>query len=142
MGSDSGRENEKPVHKVSISGFFMDEHPVTVGHYKRFICESGYPEPNWDSISVVSPSDLHPVVLVSWYDAMAYSIWCEKVLPTEAQWEYAARGGIAFGTYPWGDSAPDSTLANYSRQVGLTTPPKSYLPNGYGLFDMVGNVAE
>ena len=83
----------------------------------------------------------HPVTYVSWYGAMAYAEWKGKRLPTEAEWEEAARGGLAGLKYPWGNLI-DSNRANYSGHVGDTTSVGKYPANGYGLYDMSGNVWE
>ena len=83
----------------------------------------------------------HPVTYVSWYGAMAYAAWKGKRLPTEAEWEKAARGGLAGLKYPWGNTI-DSTKANYNNHIKDTTAVGKYTANGYGLFDMAGNVWE
>ena len=83
----------------------------------------------------------HPVIWVSWYAAMAYAEWAGKRLPTEAEWEFAARGGLADKSYPWGNSI-DASKANYNGNVGNTTAVGTYPANDYGLYDMAGNVWE
>ena len=83
----------------------------------------------------------HPVTHVSWYGAMAYAEWVDKRLPTEAEWEKAARGNLTGQKYPWGNTI-DATRANYNRHIGSTTPVGQYQPNGYGLYDMAGNAWE
>ena len=145
MGSNDGETSEKPVHTVSVDAFYIDAYAVTVGHYKRFVQETGHPAPNWDVVSKYSPTDQHPILFVSWHDAMAYATWVGKRLPTEAEWEKAARGGLSGATYPWGDDAPDGTQCNLTgNKDGYehTAPVGSFPPNGYGLYDMTGNVSE
>ena len=140
MGSNDGEDDENPAHTVYVDGFYMDKYEVTVGQYKQFIRATGHRAlPNY--VSKYSPTDKHPVVGVSWHDAMAYAQWAGKRLPTEAEWEKAARGGLVGKTYPWGN-AIDSNKANYGDNVGKTTAVGKYPPNGYGLYDMAGNVRE
>ncbi|MCY4403951.1 MAG: SUMF1/EgtB/PvdO family nonheme iron enzyme [Candidatus Poribacteria bacterium] len=162
MGSNDGDTDEVPTHAVYIDDFLMDRHPVTNAEYKAFIDENpkwrkdripkNYHDGNylklWDDDSCFAMSKTnHPVVAVSWYAAMAYAQWAEKRLPTEAEWEKAARGGLIGKKYPWGNSI-NKYNANYGNNWDgriatiRTTPVGSYTPNGYGLCDMVGNVRE
>ena len=146
MGSDTGERDERPVHIVYLDAFYIDPYEVTVGEYKRFLEETNRrPLPN--SVSRTSPTGQHPVVEVSWHDAMAYALWAGKRLPTEAEWEKAARGGLVGQDYPW-EGPIDAHKANYDKNTksgthkARTTPVGTYPANGYGLYDMSGNVAE
>ena len=119
---------------------YMDVREVTVGQFREFVNQSGYKYGgNWDSVAKYSPGDGHPIVEVNWNDAKAYAKWAGKRLPTEAEWEYAARGGLAGKRYPWGDEG--ATAARYGRNT-TTVVVGSYPANGYGLYDMAGNVWE
>ena len=158
MGSNDPEadNDEQPVHTVSVDAFFMDEHEVTNLEYKKFVLAnprwskggidarfySGSYLKHWNGNDYPSGKANHPVTYVSWYGAMAYAGSVGKRLPTEAEWEYAARGGMAGKKYPWGDVI-DSGKANYTDSgIGDTTPAGEYPPNGYGLYDMAGNVWE
>ena len=146
MGSTNGGRDEKPVHTVHLDAFYMDKHEVTVGEYKKFVQATGHRTLS-ESVFRCSPTDQHPVVGVSWHDAMAYAQWAGKRLPTEAEWEKAARGGLIGQKYPWGNSI-DSSKANYNKNTKSgthdeqTTPVGKYPANKYDLFDMSGNVSE
>ena len=164
MGSyeDDAHPDEQPVHTVYVDAFYIDTHEVTVGEYNRFVRETGHRGlPSW--VSEYSPTNQHPVVGVSWHDAMAYAQWAGKRLPTEAEWEKAARGGLVGRRYAWGSPMPNGTQCNFADKNGrnwpahwnadwwnknvddgytYTAPVGSYPANGYGLHDMVGNVFE
>ncbi len=161
MGSTNGEADESPIHSVHLDDFYMDRYAVTNAQYKAFIddnpqwCKHSIPQEYhdgnylklWDEGSFPIGKGNHPVVSVSWYAAMAYTQWAGKRLPTEAEWEKAARGGLVGKTYPWGDSI-DRHKANYGKRWDgriatiRITPVGSYPPNRYGLCDMVGNVRE
>jgi sulfatase modifying factor 1 len=206
MGSDRFYPEERPVREVTVGGFWVDRHPVTVAEFRRFVNDTGhvtwaeraprgedYPdaEPedlvpgslvfqksqgpvdlrdfrNWwrwthgadwrhpeGAESNVGGLERHPVTHVAFADAEAYAAWAGKSLPTEAEWEYAARGGLDGATFAWGDEfAPRGRqMANtwqgefpwqnllLDRYEG-TSPVETYPPNGYGLYDVTGNVWE
>ena len=144
-----------PIHTVYLDEFYIDAYEVTNAQFKAFI--DANPEWNksniprkyhngdylkhWNGNNYPDGKANHPVVYVSWYAAMAYAKWKGKRLPTEAEWEKAARGGIAGKRYVWGNSR-DPGRANYGYYGQQTLPVGSYLPNGYGLHDMGGNVWE
>jgi formylglycine-generating enzyme required for sulfatase activity len=206
MGSDKHYPEERPVHRVTVGGFFMDRMPVTNRQFRAFVAATGYvtyaeipPDPrdypgalphmlnagslvfappchpvalsdwsqwwefrfraNWRRPygpgSSIQGRDDHPVVHVAYRDAAAYAAWAGKELPTEAEWEFAARGGLEDAEFAWGDEfTPDGRhMANtwqgafpvenletdgYAR----TSPVGTFPPNGFGLYDMIGNVWE
>ncbi len=217
MGNDHemSQPNERPAHKVRVSGFWMDVHDVTNAQFRRFVEATGYVttaerKPRWEDLRAQLPpgtprpddsrlqagamvfvgtetevslrdysrwwrfvpgadwrhpagsgsnidgKEDHPVVQVSYQDAQAYAKWAGKRLPTEAEWEFAARGGLEQATYSWGNELlpqgkpmasiwdtrqpqPFPVVKDEKVQVG-TTPLSSFSPNGYGLYDMAGNV--
>jgi sulfatase modifying factor 1 len=176
MGAADADEDERPVHRVQVSEFFIGRFPVTNDEYARFVRATGHPTPAvrnlpaiasggrdtlfkelatpyvWESDEAPAGRGSHPVVLVRFEDALAYCVWLSRELdravrlPTEAEWEKAARGGIEGCRYPWGNEIDPSRCAYLfdpaaKRQRG-TRPTGTYPANGYGLYDMVGNVWE
>jgi len=139
-----------PGKLVKVSDpFYMDTTEVTVGQFKKFVKETGYKYDRWDDMVEYSPTDKHPIILVSWFDATAYCEWTGKRLPTEKEWEFTARGGLIGKEFPWGDEESiASEYANFEGTEGRDkwdkqiAPVGSFLPNGYGLYDMAGNVWE
>jgi len=176
MGAADGEEDERPVHRVHVSEFLVGRAPVTQEEYARFVAATGHPAPAvralplivvegrdlefrelaapyaWSEARPPAGQGAHPVVLVTYEDAVAYCGWLSAEvgrpfrLPTEAEWEKAARGGLDGRRYPWGDEF-ESARCNYladpasKRQRG-TRPAGTFEPNGYGLFDVVGNTWE
>ena len=158
MGSDEGPENEAPPHTVHVDAFYIDRYPVTNEEYKRFVDETGHPVPcyevewaaaedyNWDPETRTPPAgkEKHPVVLVSWEDAQAYAAWAGKRLPTEAEWERAARGTDG-RRWPWGNEFIEGFCNTRESKAEATMPVGKYSPHGdspEGVGDMVGNVWE
>jgi formylglycine-generating enzyme len=206
MGSNDFYPEERPVHRVSVDDFWIDEHPVTVAEFRRFVKATGHvtvaeipPDPEdypgadpelcvpgslvfrkvtrpvalddfrnwWDWMpgadwrhpagpgSSLDGRDRHPVTHVAHLDAQAYAAWAGKELPTEAEWELAARGGLEGAVFTWGDEfAPKGRMMANTWQGRFpwenlledgfegTSPVKSFPPNGYDLYDMAGNVWE
>lgn len=156
MGSSTWNTDEKPEHTVYVNAFYIDKYEVTNAQYKEFVdanpqwgkdqipraYHDGYYLTHWNGNDYPPGKGNYPVVYVSWYAAMAYAKWAEKRLPTEAEWEKAARGGLTDKMYPWGDSI-DATKANYYKDTdGAIMSVGSYPANEFGLHDMAGNVAE
>jgi formylglycine-generating enzyme required for sulfatase activity len=140
-----GWDRERPVHIVYVDNFYMDIYLVTNEQYKKFMDATGHNAPMfWNDPDYNGPD--YPVVGVSWYDAEAYCKWAGKRLPTEAEWEKAARGDLVNKRYPWGNNLSRDD-ANYSGKGGkdiwkYSSPVGSFPKNGYGLYDMAGNVWE
>lgn len=206
MGSERFYPEERPVHRVTLDGFWMDAHPVTVAEFRRFVTATGYvtvaerpldpaaypgadpallvpgslvfrkasgpvalhdvrkwwiytPGAAWNAPTGpgrgVAGRHRHPVTHVAYEDAAAYAGWAGKELPTEAEWERAARGGLDGATFAWGDehTANGKPMANTWQGefpwqnlcvdgYEHTSPVGAFAPNGFGLFDMTGNVWE
>ena len=176
MGAADGGNDERPVHRVHLSEFFIGRFAVTCDEYARFVRDAGHRAPAVRALPVVAAGgrdavfkDLarpyawdrgqppagrgsHPVVLVTYDDAVAYCAWLSACLdkavrlPTEAEWEKAARGGAEGQPYPSGSSL-NASLANFlvdpsTKSERGTRATGTYPPNGYGLYDMSGNVWE
>jgi formylglycine-generating enzyme len=176
MGAADAEDDERPVHRVYVSEFFIGRFPVTNDEYARFVQATGYPAPAirdlpsitldgrdalfrelgaiyvWENSLPPAGHGNHPVVLVRYGDAVAYCDWLSDSigrsvrLPTEAEWEKAARAGTEGLRFPWGNDI-DATRGNFltdptiKKQRG-TRPTGTYPPNSYGLYDVCGNVWE
>jgi len=166
MGNDRGDPDEQPFHTVTLDGYWIDQTEVTNTFFEKFMSETNYAMGadkqgisfdgsnwsmmdgvNWDHPngpgSGIEGKGNYPVIHVSWNDAAAYCAWADSRLPGEAEWEKAARGNKVY-TYPWGNTAPDSLLANYLQNVGGSSEVGNYLAGAspYGALDMAGNVWE
>lgn len=133
---------DEAAHQVVLDPYYIDKYEVSNARYKEFISAAGHPAPAyWDDPRLSKPNQ--PVVGVSWNDATAFCKWESKRLPTEAEWERAAKGPEGDNHYPWGHKL-DSTKANYGQNVGRTMPVDSYPDgvNGFGVYNMAGNVFE
>lgn len=160
MGSNDGASDEKPVHKVYVNDFYMDKYEVTRTQYCRFLNEKGNQNEGGATWLDIGDSDCkivkqggryvpvsgyanHPVIEVTWYGARAYANWAGKRLPTEAEWEYAARGGTKSNGYTYSGSNSVGSVAWYNgNSGGKTHPVGKKQPNELGLYDMSGNVWE
>ena len=151
-------KDQQPVHTVYVDAFFMDIYEVTNVQYQKFLEAAKDWEHDWELSRYDKPYEFHkpdeffdkpeynqpnqPIVGLAWKSARDYCKWVGKRLPTEAEWEKAARGGLEGKRYSWGDSI-NPERANYGHNVGKPTPVGSYPPeNSYGLHDMMGNVSE
>ena len=166
MGSNEGREHEKPVHKVTVSDFYIGRYEVTVEDYLKFVKSTGKHHPEWlepnGKYHIETGSDKsyrimgdpltnpnHPVVGVSWHDANAYCAWLSEKeeglyrLPSEAEWEFAARGGNKSQGYLYAGSDSLDVVAWYEDNEDKKTHPVGQKePNELGINDMSGNVCE
>ena len=147
MGSMAGDPDEQPVRKVYLDAFWMDKDQMSVGKYGTFLDATSHPSPaDWDIMSKPM-NQKRPVVNVDWTDADAYCRWAGKRLPTEAEWEKAARGTDG-RTYPWGNQLPTDLHANMKKEVWnnhVVLTPVGFFEAGrspYGVYDMAGNVWE
>lgn len=154
MGNDSGSNDAKPAHVVYLDAFYIYKYEVTNRAYSRCVDAGVCKQPV--NVNSIAPDDYyssdeykyHPVINVSWEMAMTYCTWSHDRLPTEAEWEKAARGGLQGMPFPWGIATPvceedavngarfDNCVGNGPKKTGY------YAPNGYEIFDMLGNVSE
>ena len=147
MGSNASFAHEQPLHRITLDAFYMDKYEVTVGQYAKFLeAMSLSAPPDWN----VMNQPLHqnrPVVNMSWSDANLYCRWAGKRLPTEAEWEKAARGTDG-RIYPWGNDPLDQLRANYGKETWANhaaLAPVGSLELGrslYGIYDLAGNAWE
>ena len=141
MGSEDGKSDELPVHDVYLDAFWIDEHQVTLEQYQFFMFDTGYiAQPCGDGYD-------YPVGCVDWSDSQAYCNWAGRRLPTEAEWEKAARGGLEGKRFPWGNEDPVCEAgakngAQFSDCNGRPISVKTFSPNSYMVYDMTGNVWE
>ena len=147
MGSEAGQENERPVHRVWVDAFCLAACQVTNSEYARFLdATKSNPPPFWQDSHFNHPQQ--PVVAVSWFEAVRYCEWMTTVtgrkyrLPTEAEWERAARGKVDGKLFPWGDDPPQSRPDYDKRWKTGPEPVGGYEPNAFGLYDIGDNVHE
>jgi formylglycine-generating enzyme required for sulfatase activity len=146
MGSETGQDNERPVHPVFIDSFWLGTYQVTNAEYAVFLdATQTSPPPSWNDPNLNHPEQ--PVVAVSWFEAVKYCEWLSAStgrhyrLPFEAEWEWAARGGVEGKLFPWGDALPQS-LPDYASRWKTGPEPVGRWANGFGLFDICENVHE
>ena len=146
MGSESGQDDERPVHEVTVDTFAIAVYPVTRAEYASFLRDTGHAMPrDWNDPLLTG--DDRPVVGVSWHDAHAYCAWraehgSPERLPTEAEWERAARGGIEGTAYPWGNAVPGWIPEGGRGPLDGPWPVTLGDPNGFELFGIAANVHE
>lgn len=149
-------ENEAPAHRVTLNAYRLDPHEVTKARFSVFLSarpewrkaniaaasQNGQYLNDWDGDRFAAGEDNLPVVFITWHAAQAFCRWAGGRLPTEAEWEFAARAG-GDAEFPWGDMLPSPALVNYAASGrGKPVPVGSYPPNALGLFDMGGNAWE
>jgi len=147
MGSEIGQDNERPMHRVWTDAFLLAACQVTNADYANFLrATSALPPPLWTDPNFNHPEQ--PVVAVSWFEAVKYCEWLSAAigrnyrLPTEAEWERAARGGLDGKLFPWGNDPPQSLPDYAQRWQSGPEPVARYSPNAYGLYDICDNVHE
>jgi sulfatase modifying factor 1 len=147
MGSDSGQDCERPIHRVWVDAFQFAATQVTNAEYARFLVATGAePPPFWQDPKFNDPEQ--PVAGPSWHEAARYCEWLTAQtgrhyrLPTEAEWELAARGGLEQKQFPWGDDPPQSLPDYATRWQTGPEPVARYVPNAFGLYDIGDNVHE
>ncbi len=147
MGSETGQDNERPVHRVWVDAFDLAACQVTNADFDRYVEAAGVQEAPFRR----DPNFHHPeqpVVGVSWFEAVKYCEWLRLVtgddyrLPTEAEWERAARGGVEGRLFPWGDAAPESLPGYATRWKNGPDPVARYAPHSFGIYDIGENVHE
>ena len=142
MGQADGRDDERPVHRVSVAPFRLGRCQVTNAEYDEFRHATRRAMPPFQ-MQPEFADPAQPVVGVSWFDAVAYCEWLSGFrLPAEAEWEFAARGGLEQQLYPWGNAPVFERVGYNTRWVHAPEPVGTAAPNGFGLYDMCENVHE
>ncbi len=144
MGSNKRHPDEGPPHKVYVEAYYIDRYEVINARYKEFVDVTGHEPPsNWKNGTYTGGKEKHPVTFVNWFDATAYCQWAGKRLPTEAEWEKAARGTDE-RTFPWGNIFDPKKCNCPQTEIGDTMPVGSFEDgkSPYGLYDVSGNVWE